>query len=816
MQHHHGLNRAWGIYRAWAVLLTLALCLISSASFGAAVLSWSLDDGSGSIAADSSGQGNTGSVSGATWVPGRVGGALSFNGSNAALTRANVQGINTGNTPHTVAAWVKVNALPSNRAWIMLLGPEGAGSHHWLIGSNAVAQLGVWNGPQAIPTLPVGVWKHIAITFDGSELKAYIDGTLISTQAASFNLTGTALTVAQSHVAENYFNGEVDEFRIYNSALTAAEVSTLAGASPPSLAISTSTLPNGIVGSNYSQILSATGGTPPYAWSITAGSLPAGLSLNTAGTISGTPSTSGTSNFTVRVTDATNATSDRALTLTIANAPSATLGIVVATDNTNEVYLNGVLLGTASNWTQSSNYSAALQSGTNVLAVKAIDTGGPAGLIAELTLPSGKVVSDASWKVSVTAPAGWEAVSFNDSAWSTANQYGAYGSGPWFNNVSGFPNSSTANWIWTADNNNDDTAYFRYTFTVGSAPPPNVAPTVSLTGPADGSSYTAPADITLTANAADSDGTITAVEFYNGATLIGSVTTSPYTYTWSNVPLGNYSVRARAIDNQGGATYSNSISINVTGPAPPPSANVYYLYTDHLNTPRVITDTSNTVVWRWDSDPFGTDAANEDPDGDGTKFRYNPRFPGQYFDKETGLHYNYFRDYEPTSGRYIESDPIGLEGGLNTYAYVGGNPISKIDPYGLIEWKGIGKSAGIRVNGEALYTLTSECVGGFQMEVIVSVTYASHGGGASWTTSSATFTDKFNYINPYVFDGPAFNVSAGIAAKWGTGFDLTILGGASSPGGWSAQQGIGLWAGVSVGSSKVISTKSIACSCPTK
>jgi RHS repeat-associated protein len=74
---------------------------------------------------------------------------------------------------------------------------------------------------------------------------------------------------------------------------------------------------------------------------------------------------------------------------------------------------------------------------------------------------------------------------------------------------------------------------------------------------------------------------------------------------------------------------------------------------------------------------------NEIPSGLGN-FTCNLRAPGQYFDKETGLHYNYYRDYDPQTGRYIESDPIGLKGGINTYAYVGDNPVSNFDEQGLI------------------------------------------------------------------------------------------------------------------------------------
>jgi RHS repeat-associated protein len=110
---------------------------------------------------------------------------------------------------------------------------------------------------------------------------------------------------------------------------------------------------------------------------------------------------------------------------------------------------------------------------------------------------------------------------------------------------------------------------------------------------------------------------------------------------------------------------------------------------DHLGTPRQARDDTGRLVWRWmPGEPFGSDEAETDPDGDGTPFDFNLRFPGQYLDRETGLHYNYFRDYDPSAGRYVQSDPIGLAGGINTYGYVGGNPLSYIDPLGLTKTRG--------------------------------------------------------------------------------------------------------------------------------
>lgn len=158
--------------------------------------------------------------------------------------------------------------------------------------------------------------------------------------------------------------------------------------------------------------------------------------------------------------------------------------------------------------------------------------------------------------------------------------------------------------------------------------------------------------------------------------------TSFYVYDGQSNLLGEYDAGGLPVQE---TIYFGDLPIAVikpgTGTRPPA---IHYIYADHLQTPRVITRASdNTMVWRWDqADPFGLYQPNENPSGVGV-FTYNPRFPGQLFDKETNNHYNYFRDYDPQTGRYIQSDPIGLQGGINTYAYVESNPLSQYDPRGL-------------------------------------------------------------------------------------------------------------------------------------
>jgi RHS repeat-associated protein len=122
---------------------------------------------------------------------------------------------------------------------------------------------------------------------------------------------------------------------------------------------------------------------------------------------------------------------------------------------------------------------------------------------------------------------------------------------------------------------------------------------------------------------------------------------------------------------------------------PPSGSPVFsWIHTDRLGTPLAVTSTPSSgpakVIWRATYEPFGLATPDEDPDGDSQSFALDLRFPGQVFDAESGAHDNYYRQYEPSTGQYGESDPIGLaSGSTNTFAYVGSNPVEEIDPSGL-------------------------------------------------------------------------------------------------------------------------------------
>jgi RHS repeat-associated protein len=164
-------------------------------------------------------------------------------------------------------------------------------------------------------------------------------------------------------------------------------------------------------------------------------------------------------------------------------------------------------------------------------------------------------------------------------------------------------------------------------------------------------------------------------------TVSGSPTTTLFGYDEGGRLTGEYSGTGAV---QAEYIYLDSIPVGVFK-----GGVLYYIETDHLGTPRqVVKPLGNVVVWKWDflQNTFGNSAPNQDPDGDSVQFVLGMRFAGQHYDEETSLSYNRFRSYQSTIGRYIESDALGLGGGINTYSYVDADPLEFVDPKGLKKW----------------------------------------------------------------------------------------------------------------------------------
>jgi RHS repeat-associated protein len=175
----------------------------------------------------------------------------------------------------------------------------------------------------------------------------------------------------------------------------------------------------------------------------------------------------------------------------------------------------------------------------------------------------------------------------------------------------------------------------------------------------------------------------------------------------------------------------------------PIQIDIFYVHSDHLNTPRVITRPSdNKIVWsNENTEAFGNSTVNENPSALGA-FKYNLRLGGwQQYEQETGLFQNTNRDLDPALGRYVQSDPIGLAAGPNTYAYVGGSPLSKVDPYGLFEGN----------IGDYLKPAVSACVRASTIVVASTVALAvgigSYSGDAG-NACSDDVLDKNDTCNP--------------------------------------------------------------------
>jgi RHS repeat-associated protein len=261
-----------------------------------------------------------------------------------------------------------------------------------------------------------------------------------------------------------------------------------------------------------------------------------------------------------------------------------------------------------------------------------------------------------------------------------------------------------------------------------------------------------------------------------------------------------------------GATLVEYIYIDGQPTAIVNSGVVNFIHNDHLGTPQQISDAAQSIVWQADYNPFGEATVTTG------LITNNLRFPGQYYDAETNLHYNMRRYYDPAIGRFITSDPIGLGAGFNTYSYVSNNPINFIDPTGLIEWEGSAMQVGAAffVGGTFMrFNLKSDCVDGKQGEVTVWAVgpAAGFGGKVGITGSPMTFEDGRSSVDPSVFDGEFVVAQIGFARGPGGSISGIKLGSAYQVGLLGFLAGYDNSAFVAWGSSTVMDSEITECEC---
>ncbi|MEO8616839.1 MAG: LamG-like jellyroll fold domain-containing protein [Luteolibacter sp.] len=312
------------------------------------------DETSGTMAADSSGHGWHGTlVNGAAWAAGKYNNAVSLSGSAHGTLPA---GVVSTLGDFTISTWVKLNSV-SNWTRIFDFG-SGTGTYMYLTPQNGstgkigYAILTRGGSEQQISggsPLQTGTWTHVAVTLSGSTGTLYVNGVSVGTNPSMTAKPSALAGTPQNYIgrsqfsADPYLDGAVDEFRIYNRALSLAEIQSLA--IPP--VITSATTATGTNGSAFSYTITASNSPSSYS----ASGLPTGLSVNPSnGLISGTPSVTGAFNAIINATNA-GGTGNASLTITVQPAPPAAPAGLTATGTDAAVSLNWSASGDATGYT---------------------------------------------------------------------------------------------------------------------------------------------------------------------------------------------------------------------------------------------------------------------------------------------------------------------------------------------------------------------------------------------------------------------------------------------------------------------------------